>query len=98
MDMDSVLKPRGKFVFRDIAGESILVPVRGGVSEMDSIFTLNETGAMIWKGIEAGRPVGKIVQTLQTDFEIETSEAEREVREFLDLLIERRLIESSEAP
>jgi len=98
MDMDVILKPKGNFVFRDIAGESILVPIVGGVGEMDSIFTLNETGATIWKGIQAGISVGEIVQTIHREYEIDEATAKNEAREFLDLLTEQDLIESTEAP
>ena len=40
MDMDTVLMPNGEYVFRNIGDETILVPVRAGVSELDSLFTL----------------------------------------------------------
>lgn len=97
MDMDVILKPKGNFVFRDIAGESILVPIVGGVGEMNSIFTLNETGAVIWQGIQAGLKVKDIVGKIRAEFEIETPTAEREVMEFLDLLMKQELIQVAEA-
>ena len=46
-------------VFRKIGDECILVPIRQGVGDLESIYTLNETAARIWelldgtaKGIE----------------------------------------------
>ena len=36
-------------VFRDIEGEMILVPIRRRTADLESIYTLNETGARIWE-------------------------------------------------
>ena len=33
-----------EIVTRNIAGETIIVPVKGRVGDMDSIYTLNEVG------------------------------------------------------
>ena len=35
-------------VFREIGEECILVPIRQGVGDLDSIYTLNRTAARIW--------------------------------------------------
>ncbi|MFV2074052.1 MAG: PqqD family protein [Thermoanaerobaculales bacterium] len=96
MDLETVLMPNGDFVFRDIGGETILVPVSAGVSEMDSLFTLNEVGAVVWKGVEARSSVQEIITAVLAEFEIEESAAENDVLEFLDVLITRDLIRHAE--
>ena len=97
MNLDTVLMPNGDFVFRDIGGETILVPVSAGVSEMDSLFTLNEVGTIVWKGVEARSSVQEIITAVLAEFEIEKSAAETDVLEFLDVLIKRDLIRHAEA-
>lgn len=37
------------YIFRKIADESVLVPIRQDVASMDSIYTLNSVGALIWE-------------------------------------------------
>ena len=37
------------YIFRKIADESVLVPIRQDVASMDSIFTLNSVGAFLWE-------------------------------------------------
>lgn len=91
--MDTVLAPNGNFVFREIGDETILVPVRAGVSEMDSLFTFNEVGTVIWKGVENRSSVREIVSAVRAEFEIEPGPAERDVVEFLEVLVERNLIQ-----
>jgi hypothetical protein len=97
MNLDTVLMPNGDFVFRNIGGETILVPVSAGVSEMDSLFTLNEVGTVVWKAVEARSSVQEIVTAVLAEFEIGESAAEDDVLEFLDVLIKRDLIRHTEA-
>ena len=97
MDLDTVLEPNGDFVFRKIGDETILVPVRAGVSELDSLFTFNEVGTVVWEAVEAGSSVQGIVAVVLDKFEIEPSAAENDVLEFLDVLIKRDLIRHAEA-
>jgi hypothetical protein len=40
------------FVTRDIAGETIIVPVRDGVGDLNSIYTLNELGTRVWQLVD----------------------------------------------
>ena len=37
------------YIYRKIAEESVLVPIRQDVASMDSIYTLNSVGAFIWE-------------------------------------------------
>jgi len=97
MELDTVLAPTGNFVFRKIGDETILVPVRAGVSELDSLFTFNEVGAVIWKGVETRSSVREIVTAVQAEFEIEPHSAQSDVFEFLEVLIDRKLIQPSGA-
>ena len=96
MDMDTVFIPNGDYVFRKIGNETILVPVRAGVSELDSLFTLNEVGAVVWSGVEARSSVQEIVTAVLAEFEIDRSAAEGDVLEFLNALFERNLIRLQE--
>ncbi len=97
MDSETVLIPNGDFVFRDIGEESILVPVRAGVSELDSLFALNEVGAVVWKEVSSGSTARQIVGAVQAEFEIELDVAEKDVFEFLEILLNRDLIRQAEA-
>ena len=51
----------GEFVTRAIAGETIVVPIKAGVGDLDSIYTLNEVGATIWGLIDGTTTVDGIV-------------------------------------
>lgn len=73
-------------VTRRIAGETIIVPVRSGIGDLNSIYTLNELGSLTWSLIEQGAQFGQIVQALCGEYEVTSEEAERDLTEFLKSL------------
>jgi hypothetical protein len=79
-------------VTREIVGETILVPIRGKLADMQRIFTLNDVGAYIWAGLDGERSLGEICEDLQSDFDVEREQAERDVSDFISELIEAELI------
>ncbi|OLE53998.1 MAG: hypothetical protein AUG51_10265 [Acidobacteria bacterium 13_1_20CM_3_53_8] len=77
---------------RVIAGETLVVPVRGRVGDLDSIYTLNEVASRIWQLIGEGFTVRRIVEIIGDEFEVESVEAERDVSELLASMEEAGLI------
>ncbi len=47
-------------VTRQIAGETIIVPIRGQVGDLESIYLLNGVGTRIWEVIDGRRGVTEI--------------------------------------
>jgi len=76
-------KPRGEIVTRAVAGETILVPVRNRVGDLNSIFTLNETGALIWDMIGTRATRSQIVEAVAREFDVPSGDAERDALEFI---------------
>ena len=71
---------------REIAGEMIIVPIRSGIGDLDSIYTLNEVGTAVWQLINGQRTIAEIVAAIATDFEVTREQAERDVLEFIGAL------------
>jgi Coenzyme PQQ synthesis protein D (PqqD) len=80
------------FVTRRIADETIIVPVVGGVGDLDAIFTLNDVGSHIWRLIDSPTTVHAIVEEIGREFDVSPDRAEADVVEFLDKLAEAALI------
>jgi hypothetical protein len=76
----------GEFVTRSVAGETIVVPIRAGVGDLDSIYTFNEVGSVIWSLIDGATTTGDIVDIVTDRFEVEAEEARNDVVEFLGTL------------
>jgi hypothetical protein len=71
-------------VGRKIAGEFILVPITHNIGDLARMYTLNSVGSRIWEMLDGKRnSLGEIVSAITAEFEVETPEAEADVREFL---------------
>jgi Coenzyme PQQ synthesis protein D (PqqD) len=80
------------FVSRTIAGDVIIVPVRGGVGDLDAIFTLNSVGATIWRLIDGATPAEGLAAAVAREYEVSEATARGDVGEFLQLLQAKGLI------
>ena len=87
--MDSASKcfiKQDNFVTREIAGETIIVPIRSHVADLDSIYTLNEVGTLIWSLVDGETPLNRIVGMVTEEYDTESEQAEKDVIEFLEAL------------
>lgn len=82
-------------VTRQIAGETIIVPIRGGVGELNAIFTLNPMGTKIWDMLGASTTYRTIVHSICQEYEVTPDEVEKDLTEFLGSLSAAGLICSS---
>ena len=79
-------------VARRIAGETVLVPVRANVADLDCLFTLNEVGSLAWDLLDGQATVGQIAEQIAQGFEVSVEEAGRDLGEFLGALETEGLI------
>lgn len=73
-------------VARTIGGETILVPVRSHVAELDAIYTLNEVGSAIWEHLDGQTSFDQIVTSLCERYEVTSEEAAQDTADFLQAL------------
>lgn len=91
-DVDRCFIKETEIVARNIAGQTIVVPVKSRVGDLDSIYTLNEIGTMIWDLLDGGRPAKEMVDALTEEYDVEAAEAKKDVFDFLGSLEEAGLI------
>ena len=70
-------------VSRVIAGETLIIPVRKGVGDLASIYSLNEVGSTIWSAIAEPRNKDEIVRLIEEEFASERQQVEHDVEFFL---------------
>jgi hypothetical protein len=80
-------------VTRRIADETILVPVAGDVGDLDGVYTLNEVGSFIWHRIDGRTRPDAIARALSEEFDVTVEQALQDVREFVDTLLSRGLVQ-----
>jgi Coenzyme PQQ synthesis protein D (PqqD) len=81
-------------VSRKIEGELIIVPIRSGVGDLNSLYTLNLVGCVLWEFLNEGHTVDEMVQRVCDEFEVTTSQAQQDIEVFLNSLVEEKLVES----
>ncbi len=93
----SRLRPRifrrsDSLVTRQIAGEALLVPMRGKLAQLQQLFVLNPVGAFIWQQLDGIRDVEAIHRGLLETFEVTAEEARDDLVEYLRVLRDAKLI------
>jgi hypothetical protein len=92
LECKKVYRPSGNVVTRNIADETILVPISGNLANMERIFTLNEVGASIWRLMAEGKSVEKILAELLREFDVSEDQLGRDMAEFIEQLNVSNLI------
>lgn len=80
-------------VSRLIAGETLIIPVRKGVGDLASIYSLNPVASSIWQAIQQPREKEEIVSLVEQEFAAERAQIERDVDEFLHEMHAAGLVE-----
>jgi hypothetical protein len=70
-------------VARVVAGETLLVPIRGKVGDLGSIYSFNGTGTLIWKLLESPKTVSQLVSGVAQEYDIDPAQAECDVANFV---------------
>ena len=93
VDLNTVYAPSEDVVYREIEGESIIVPITAGVGNLeDALFTLNETGKAIWKQLDGKRTLADVVAALRLEFEATEEEIAADIRGFVGELLSRSIV------
>ena len=73
-------------VYREIAGEAILVPIRRNVADMESVYTLDSVGADIWELIDGDRTLSEILDLLLGAYDVDVAVLSKDLDEFFGQL------------
>jgi hypothetical protein len=79
-------------VSREVAGETIVVPICRGVGDLDSVYTFNSVGKSLWRFLEQGRTAEELANWVATHYQVEAEQAARDVQSYLTELQEIGLI------
>jgi hypothetical protein len=88
---------RRSYVTRQIAGETLIVPVTGHVMDLDAIYVLNPVASRIWELLRSPTTPDRIADTIASEFEVSVQTATNDVEEFVESLRSRGLIADAPA-
>ena len=83
-----------RHVYRNIAGEHLLVSIRGGSDA--PFYGLTPSGAALWKRLDRWATREELVDDLVATYDVDRPQAVTDVDEFLDQLQELRALESDD--
>lgn len=75
------------FVSRAIAGEVLLVPIRNQCADLESIYTLDEVAAFIWRMLDDHPTREELLAAVCAEYEVERGRADTDLDGFLARLL-----------
>lgn len=80
-------------VARVVAGETLIVPIRGKVGDLASIYSFNGTGTLIWKLLDSPKTIAQLAEGVAQEYEVDAGQAERDVASFVSEMKSVGLVE-----
>ncbi len=93
MRLAAVYRRNPDFVQRDVAGECILVPIKRQLTDVNSIYVLNDTGAALWNRIDGTRSVQDIQAQFCEEYDVTTDRLRHDCETLLTDLLSIHAIE-----
>lgn len=82
------MKLKYDFSIQEVADKFVAVAKNPETETVESVFNLNETGALILRALMDGTDTTDIVNQLLAEYDVTRQEAETEVNTFIDMLKE----------
>ena len=82
-----IYKRSDDMVFREVAGEMILVPVAASADDADSIYVLNETGAAAWDLFDGVLNLQEVADEIAKRFEVTPERALEDLELYVEELM-----------
>jgi hypothetical protein len=79
-------------VSRRVAGETLIVPVRGKVGDLASIYSFNGTGSLIWQSLESPKNLSELIAIIEQEYAVTYEQAKQDVTQFLQDMMAADLV------
>ena len=86
------MKIKKELLKREIAGETILVPVGKTVYDSHGLFALNELGSFLWDLLPEAENEEALLAAVLREYEVDEATARTDILEFLDKLREMGIL------
>ena len=93
VNMESICVPSENVVAREIEGDMIIVPLVAGIGDADDeLYTLNETGKVIWQKLDGDMTLGQVANAISKEFNSPAGEIEKDVVGFVTEMVRRGML------
>ena len=84
IEMSAQLFTRSRTVVsRVVAGETLIVPVRGKVGDLASIYSFNGTGSLIWQLLDSPCSLANLIDAVEREYVVDLDTATKDVTQFM---------------
>ncbi len=94
--MDKIFVKSADFVQREVAGEFLLIPLKRQLTDINSLYVLNETGAALWRLLDGQHSVQDIIRDLSEEYAVTVEQLTKDLNELIEDLLSIKAIQ--EAP
>ena len=92
MALDTLYRRQSDVVGRQILGETLLIPIRGELADLQRIFALNPTAEYIWTQLDGSHVLAAVRAGLVARFAVAPAQADADLAEFVAQLAAAGLI------
>ena len=82
----------GGFVHRRVAGNDVLISVGANVANFNGYITLNPTASFLWDALAQPQSVNSLADLLAEEFDVTLENAQNDVTQFLDILLQNSMV------
>ena len=82
-ELGRVYRRDPNFVSRRIENETVLVPIRNNVGDLDCIFSLNPVGALVWEQLDGVATLEAIRDRIVGEYDVSAVAAEADLNAFV---------------
>ena len=96
INLNAVYAASGDVVVRRVKKEMILIPPASGIDDSEhEPYFLNSTGKLIWQRLDGQKNLMDIVKDLALVFNAPVDIIEKDVIEFVEILLARRMLDET---
>jgi hypothetical protein len=92
MALETVYRHGPDVVGRHVLGETLLVPIRGELADLQRIFALNPVAQHIWEELDGNHDLAAVRDSVVAKFDVEPAEAEADLTDLIAQLSAAGLI------
>jgi len=82
-----------EIISKEIEGELVIVPLKAGIGKLDEcLFSLNETGKIVWEMLDGTESLEKIIENLSIEFGVSKEKIGSDVLALIEKLLSKELI------
>lgn len=92
INLKTIFSHSASVVAKKMGAEYVLVPIANNIADMNSVFTINETGVFIWERIDGKRNVEEIISAVAEEYNVDELTAKNDAIAFIEKIKEYLII------